>query len=827
MSQRPVSQPSPRVLELLNQLTLEEQVSLLAGANNWETVAIERLGIPSMRVTDGPAGARGTSFEGPASVNVPCGTALGATWDPALIQQVGELLGREVKAKGAAIHLAPTINLHRTPIGGRNFECMSEDPYLTAEIAVGYVKGVQSEGVASCVKHFVGNDTEVERMTINSEIDERTMREMYLAPFEATVRQANAKSIMTAYNRINGPYAADSKELITDVLRGEWGFDGLVMSDWFGLHSTVEGIESGLDLEMPGPAISRGQKLLDAVNEGKVAAEAIRMRAERVLMTLEDLGVLDGNGPGPELTIDEPADRDLVRAAGSASMVLLRNEDQALPLSSVQGLKVAVIGPNAKIGRVMGGGSAFVTATHQVHPLAAITSRLGDAGATISFAPGCHTHRRMPDFEAGVLSPIAIETYDGVATLGTEGAKPVSTQTINGSKKTWFDSKAAGANIRSFSASARATFTPDVSGIWSLGFTVAGEARLLIDGEEVANNSALGYGGSFFGLGKDEVLLQQIFEAGRSYRFELEIRREAEVALSGFNLGGLPPQTVDLMVQAVDLAAESDVAIVVVGTNDEWETEGYDRADMNLPGRQNELIAAVASVNPRTIVVVNAGSPVPMPWINDVGAALVIWFPGQELGDSLVDVLTGAVEPGGRLPVTFPMRLEDTPATEHYPGRNGKMQYREGRLIGYRWYDTVGREPLFPFGHGLSYAHLSIPSASVSVSLNGKAPVVTATVANTSDRAGVEVVQVYAAAVFVPLTDDEVPKPSDLPIQKLVGFAKVPVEAGANVSVEISLDERWNQTWDVAAHAWIVRPEAMELRVGASSRSVSHVLKVD
>ena len=818
------SQPSARVSELLSQLTLEEQVSLLAGANNWETVAIERVGIPAMRVTDGPAGARGTRFDGPASVNVPCGTALGATWDPALVQEVGVLLGREVKAKGAVVHLAPTINLHRTPIGGRNFECMSEDPYLTGEIAVGYVKGVQSEGVASCVKHFVGNDTEVERMSINSEIDERTLREMYLAPFEATVRQANAKSIMTAYNRINGPFSADSKELITDVLRGEWGFDGLVMSDWFGLHSTVEGIESGLDLEMPGPAVARGAKLLDAVNDGRVSAETIRMRAGRFLMTLEDLGVLDGTGPGPELTIDDPADRALVRAAGSASMVLLRNQEHALPLNNMQGLKVAVIGPNAKVGRVMGGGSAFVTATHQVHPLEAITARLEAGGARVTYAPGCLTHRRMPGPEATVMAPISIDMYDGIAAIDTPGVMPVGTQHPTSARVTWFDSEAVGTNIRNFSARALTTLTPDVSGTWKIGFTVAGEARLFIDGERVADNESAGYGGSFFGLGKDEVIVERNLEAGRSYVIELEIRREAEFALSGFYLGALAPQTVDLVMQATDLAAESDVAIVIVGTNDEWETEGYDRDDMNLPGRQNELVAAVASVNPRTIVVVNAGSPVPMPWIKEVGAALAIWFPGQELGDSLVDVLTGLVDPGGRLPVTFPNRLEDTPAVEHYPGRNGKMQYREGRLIGYRWYDTVGREPLFPFGHGMSYAHLTISSASVSG--GSTSPVVAATVSNTSERAGVEVVQVYAAAVHVPLTDDEVPKPSDQPVQKLVGFAKVSVPAGATTEVTIVLDPRWNQTWDVATHGWIVRPEAMELRVGVSSRSISRVLVV-
>ena len=519
--------PTSRVSDLLDQMTLEEMVSLLAGADNWQTAAIERLGIPSLRVTDGPAGARGTRFDGPASVNVPCGTALGATWDRSLVREIGKLLGREVKAKGASIHLAPTINLHRTPIGGRNFECMSEDPYLTGEIAVGYVNGVQSQGVASCVKHFVGNDTEFERNTINAEIDERTLREVYLAPFEATVRDANAKSIMTAYNRVNGPYAADSKELLTDILRNEWGFDGLIMSDWFGLHSTVDGIVSGLDLEMPGPTIFRGPKVLAAIADGLLSKETIRTRAARVLMTLEDLGVLDGSGPGPELTIDEPNDRALVRAAGSASMVLLRNQNKALPLTKVAGMNIAVIGPNAKVGRVMGGGSAFVTATHQVHPLDAIATRLGSEGAQVSYAPGCLTHRRMPALSELLLTTIEVDLFDGIAAIDVPGAIPAKRRNVPSGRVTWFHNPAKGINIRNFSARASATFTPDVTGDWTFGVTVGGEARLLIDGVVVVDNALVAEGGSFFGLGKDEVIVMCPCQAGRAYRIELEIRRES------------------------------------------------------------------------------------------------------------------------------------------------------------------------------------------------------------------------------------------------------------------------------------------------------------
>ena len=280
-------------------------------------------------MSDGPVGARGTRFDGPASLDVPCSTALAATWEPDLVERIGQVLGRETKAKGAGVLLAPTVNLHRTPTGGRNFECMSEDPYLTSRIAVGYVQGLQSEGVAACVKHFVGNDTEFERMSIDSQIDERTLRELYLVPFEAVVKEAGVLAVMTAYNRINGPFAADSEPMLRGVLRGEWGFDGLVMSDWFGLHSTTEALAAGLDLEMPGPTRCRGQALIDAVERGDVSVELVRGAALNVLTLMDRVGTLAGEGPGPELTRDDPDDRALIRLAGAKGMVLLRNVPDA------------------------------------------------------------------------------------------------------------------------------------------------------------------------------------------------------------------------------------------------------------------------------------------------------------------------------------------------------------------------------------------------------------------------------------------------------------------------------------------------------------------
>ncbi len=799
---------------LLDSLTLAEQVSLLAGANNWETVAIPEKGIPAMRVSDGPAGARGTNFSGPESVNIPCGTALAASWDPGMVEELGEVLGRETKAKGARVLLAPTVNLHRTPVGGRNFECQSEDPYLSARITVGYVKGVQSEGVAACVKHFVGNDTEFERMTIDSQIDERTLREVYLQPFEAAVKEAGALAIMTAYNRINGPFAADSKEMITDILRNEWGFDGIVMSDWFGLHSTVEGIQAGLDLEMPGPARLRGQLLLDAVNEGKVDPSLIRETARRMLRFMDQIGAIADGGPGPELTRDEPDERELIRAAGAAGMVLLRNENNALPLTPTAGMKVAVIGPNAVKGRIMGGGSALVNPVHQVHPYEAIEKTFTAAGASVSHSLGCSIHRTLPTLPMELVTDGTVSFFaDHDALLA--GADPILVKELRRFNQMWPEAPGEGLDRAAFSARLSATFVPSQSGEWKFSLTSVGNSILTIDGQVVVDDTDAKIGGSFFGMGNDQVTGVAQLEEGKPVQLTVDYRNRGEGLLRGLVVGALAPVVGDLMSDAIDLAAKSDVSIVVVGTNEDWESEGYDRTTIDLPGRQDELVREVAKVSPRTIVIVNAGSPVAMPWIDEVDSVVFTWFPGQEFGDALTDVLVGDVDPGGRLPVTLPRRFEDTAAFEHHPGRNGVARYLEGRLMGYRWFDTTGRDPQFAFGHGLSYANIEITSALVTSTAE-----VTVSLTNSSDRFGYQVVQVYAS-------DPEGTGALDDAFQKLVGFQKVGVDAGASVEVIVKLDPRWAAHWDVKVHGWTVRPGGRELRVGTSSRKIAHTLLLE
>ncbi len=800
---------------LLDRATVEELVALTAGRDFWHTVAIPRLGIPEMRVSDGPVGARGTRFDGEASICAPCSTLLAATWDIAAVQRIGEMLGRETKAKGASVLLAPTVNIHRTPVGGRNFECMSEDPYLTSRVAVSYVRGLQSQGVASCIKHFVGNDTEFERNTIDARIDERTLREVYLRPFEAAVREAGVMAIMTAYNRINGPWAADSP-LLADVLRAEWGFDGLVMSDWFGLHSTTEGAKAGLDLEMPGPTLHRGQSLLDAIERGEVSVDDVRVLARRVLHLMQRTGALDAEGPGPETTRYDADDIALVRRTAAEGMVLLRNvpatsATTVLPLQLDGVRRVAIIGPNAALGEVMGGGSAHVTPTGVSTPLEALTAFFAAAGIEVEHQAGCQIHRRLPELDLRRCGDVVVDIYDDPALLDDDAAVPISTGGTGTLRLMWVaDPTGQGSANPAFGVRLSSGFTPDVSGEWKFGIESVSPARVIIDDVTIIDNESEPIGGSFFGMGRGEVVAALQMDAGRDYRLVVEMRHTpVGTGMGGINIGALAPVSGDQLRDAVSAAARADLSIVVVGTNDNWESEGWDRTTLELPGAQDELVRKVAEVSPATVVVVNAGSPITMPWLDEVHAALMSWFPGQEMGNALVDLLSGAVEPQGRLPVSFPFRLEDTPAFEHNPGRNGVANYLEGRLTGHAWYDTVGREPLFPFGFGLGYGCADITDVAADDAFT-----VSCTVANAGDRDAVEVVQVYAHLL------DREGVPRDEPTQRLVGFAKVAAPAGSTQRVVVSLDPDAYRRWDVDVHAWTVPSARYELRVARSSRDV-------
>ena len=517
-------------------MTLDEKASLTAGVDFWHTAAIPRLGIPAVTLSDGPNGARGDTagfLPVTPSVCIPSATALGATWDPDLVAQASAAVARQARDKGARVLLAPTVNLHRHPLWGRNFEAFSEDPILTARLAVAYIRGVREQGVIATVKHLVGNETEFERYTSSSVIDERTLRELYLLPFEHAVRVAGVLAVMTSYNRVNGSHVPDQPRFLTGILRQEWGFAGLVMTDWFGLSKTVEAARAGLDLEMPGPARSSGPQLAEAVRTGRLEESLLDAAVGRILGVFDRVGALDDPPLEQERPVDRPEDRALTRLAAAEALVLLSNRG-VLPLARAGLRRVAVLGPNADRPAITGGGSARVQPFYLLSPLAALRERLGAA-------------------------------------------------------------------------------------------------------VDVVHEPGTGPGG------------------------------------------------VD---RAVDLARGADAVVLVVGTDEEWESEGYDRETMDLPGGQDELVTRVVEANPRSVVVVNAGSPVGMPWADRADAVLQAWFAGQEYANGLVDVLLGESDPGGRLPTTLPLRIEHAPAFGNFPGESSEVRYGEGLLIGYRWYEA-------------------------------------------------------------------------------------------------------------------------------------------
>jgi beta-glucosidase len=781
-------------------LTLEQKVSLLAGRDAWHTNELP--GVPSMRCSDGPAGVRGSDWRGPASASFPCGTALGASFDPSLVEEVGEALGREARSKSAHVLLAPTVNLHRTPIGGRNFECMSEDPILTAIIANAYVRGVQRERVACCIKHFVANDTEFERHTISSDVDAVTLRELYLVPFEHAVRPveadgANVRALMSSYNRINGVYASDHVELLRGVLRDEWGFDGVVFSDWYGTHSAALSMEASLDLEMPGPPRERGERLLQAVLAGETTEARVDEAVRRMLHLFDWAGV--GERGTDEVTEDSPLTREVIRRASIAGSVLLKNERQLLPL--VPTTTIALLGPNAERGQVQGGGSARVRANRPSAPLATLQAR----GVTVVHEAGCRIEKRLPSMRGS----FEVRYHDAVGGSATALTERLSFVWPTGSPLPGIDEA-------TFAAHIAGTFTPDVDGDWTIGMTAVGPTVLRIDDEVVVDLSVPQTGGAYFGLGSQEIRVTLPCAAGVPRRVEIEMGTVERAQIRGLAVGAAAPATDDAMERAVAAAAAADVAVVVVGTNADWETEGEDRLSMDLPGTQDELVQRVARANPRTIVVVNAGSPVTMPWIDDVAAVLQVWFPGEEFGEALADMLFGIAEPGGRLPITMPKRLEDTPAFAHYPGTHDHMPYRERLFIGHRWYDAQGIEPLFPFGHGLGYTTWTTGEPVVSGTMNTgvriEVPVV-----NTGTRAGGTVVQCYVQ----PVDRDE-----DRPLRTLQGFARVHAVAGGSTRAVIELSPDAFRRWDPRASRWVISPGDHALLVGWSSADLRHVATV-
>ncbi|MDE3204304.1 MAG: glycoside hydrolase family 3 C-terminal domain-containing protein [Acidobacteriota bacterium] len=826
---------------LLRALTIEEKAALTAGDDLFSTVAVERLGIPKVRVTDGPNGARGAFLPGSGgapSTCVPCGSALGATWDPATAEMIGALVGREALDRGCRGLLAPTVNLHRSLLSGRNFECFSEDPYLSGRLAVGYVRGVQSQGVFATVKHLVGNEAEFERATIDSVIDERALRELYLVPFEMAVRAGGAHAVMTSYNRLNGLWLTQRADVLTGLLRDEWGFEGLVMTDWFAVVDRVDSLRCGLDLEMPGPGRALGAGVAESIASGEVAVEDLDRAVRSYLSALERAGALDGPTPPPAPQPLPEDDRARLRAAAADAAVLLRN-DGTLPIDPRAAQRLAVIGAPARAACIMGGGSAQVTPRRRASPL----DRLHEAcaGAEIVYERGCEIDRTVAVLGGPVLGAPDGFTAEIFAGPGREGP-PAETRRLDELRMVAFSGVEKGLLGGDWSMRVRGTVLPEESGRYRLALAQAGRARLLLDGEVLLD----GYsdpprpgGSDLMGLLSQDLVAEVDLTAAVPVELVVEFDR-ASAGVAGFRVGFATVDGGRLLERAEEAAATADVAVVFVGTTHEWEGEGRDRERWALPGAQDELVRRVARANPRTVVVVNSGAPVDLAWADEVAAVVQVWFGGEEMDGAVADVLTGRAEPGGRLPTSIPRRLEHVPSHGNFPGENGQVRYGEGLFMGYRGYDLRGVEVRYPFGHGLSYTsfeygpvELSSPTFRPGETLRVSVPVT-----NTGTRPGSDVVQCYVAPGAARLAR---------PAKELKGFVKVRVDPGQTVRAEIDLDDRSFAYWDPGRRdrddikaridrgrlgglaplgesrepGWQVDPGAYDLLIGSSSADIT------
>ncbi|WP_243076485.1 glycoside hydrolase family 3 protein [Microbacterium sp. SS28] len=782
------------LVPLLEQLTLEQKAALVQGADFWTTVPLPEIGLRAITLSDGPAGVRGPRWdEREPSLNLPSGSALAASWDVDLAYRYGAAAASEARRKGVDVVLGPTINLHRSPLGGRHFECFSEDPELTAGLADAYVRGLQDNGVGACPKHYVANDSETDRFTVDVRVDERSLRELYLAPFERAVEDGGAWTIMSAYNSVDGVTMTEN-DLLETPLNSEWGFDGVVISDWTAVRS-LDAIPAAQDLAMPGPAPAFAD-LIEAVRDGRVNEADIDRKVLRLLLLAERVGALEGTEPTTPAPLDGVA---FTREAGIAGTVLLAN-DGVLPLDASSLGRIAVIGHNAREARTQGGGSATVLPEHITSPLEGI--RRTFAGAEVDYELGAVVQDGVAEIPLEQLTnPVTGEPGVRVTFFDADGSQ-IFTEDRRATALVWFGGDAPIGASRQVTV--EGVYTPAESGEILLGFAGANPGRLFVDDALVLDDSPVIEGtdlGAAF-LNPPSLTAPVTVVEGEPRRFRAEIALAPGGALAGaLSLTvGIAPDDSDpdaLIARAVASAAASDVAIVVVGTNSKVESEGYDRENLDLPGRQDDLVRAVAATGTRTIVVVNAGSPVVLPWADDVSAVVQGYFGGQEFGSALAAVLSGAAEPGGRLPTTWPAALADVPVTDVTP-QDGVLTYPEGLHIGYRAWLKDAAEPAFPFGHGLGYTTWSWGVAQrVGDALE-------VTLANTGDRTGKQVVQVYAERA-----DSAVERPE----RWLVGFATVSAAPGETVTARVEIPARRLAHW---AGEWVVEPGAFTLRAGSS-----------
>ncbi|MDZ4375971.1 MAG: glycoside hydrolase family 3 C-terminal domain-containing protein [Phenylobacterium sp.] len=804
----PAAALDDRVADLMARLTLEEKVTLLAGASAFNLYPIERLGVPSLQMTDGPTGVR--SVRGIQATVFPVGVAVAATWNPDTAHAVAAAIGREAHALGDHVVLAPTINMMRIPTWGRNFETYSEDPYLAGVMGVAYVQGLQGEGIGASLKHFAANNQELERFVVDARVDERALRELYLAAFERVVAEADPWTIMASYNKLNGTYASEHRRLLTQVLKEEWGYRGMVVSDWAATHSTAAAANAGLDLEMPGPPRWFGDKLLAAVRAGDVPETQIDDNAARVARLIIRCGLMDG-AERPKGELRTPRHKAIAFDAACEAMTLLKN-DGLLPLG--RDLKsVALIGPNAARCLLQGGGSSRVVTDRVKTPAEGLRDFLGQ-GVAVLEARGVDNDPFPINPDAWAFSPTEDRDAEGLHAEyfdSTDFSGPPARTALERNFVRWSSPNMAAATrapVGSYRWSG--WFWPDETGAYQFGVRGTGVAHVTLDGRALVTPETPAAEDHFDVIGQTvpRRLATADLIAGRGYRLQVDYIPRPK-GYEYFGLGVRPPA--EPVERALDAAREADAVVLVLGSGVVTEAEGYDRPDMRLPGGQDDLARRILAINPNTVIVMNAGSPFEMPWIDEARAVLQMWLPGETGPDALAAVLFGDREPGGRLPVTFPRAFGDHPA--HALGSDPAVcEYAEGLAMGYRGFDQSGVRPLFPFGHGLAYTTFDIRDLEAPATAAAGAPVTLhVTVENTGDRPGAEVVQVYVSQLEPRLAR---------PPKELKAFAKVRLEPGEVRRLTLTLEPRAFAPYDPTTGSWPIDPGPYDILVGRSAGDI-------
>jgi beta-glucosidase len=807
-----------RIQNLLSLMSLDEKADLLAGKDMWHFRGIERLGVPSIQVTDCGHGVTVIFDETGSSVGCascfPTGVGQAATWNEDVEYEIGKALGSEAKTLGSSILLAPMVNIHRTPLGGRNYETYSEDPYLTGKMASSFIKGVQSEDVGACIKAMAANNQQTNQSNLNVVVSERALHEIYYPGFKIPMMEAKPWAVMTSYNKLNGQYSAEKKELIADIIKDEWKFDGLVISDWRGVHTTIS-IDARLDIEMPGPGKFLTQKnILQALKDKTLTEAELNDRVARILRALIKTKMLDQDYKSIRMERNFENHKKVALKAAEESLVLLKNEGGLLPLKKANIHTLAVIGPNAKEARLGGGGSASVTSCYSVSPLAGLKNLCGDS-IRIDFEEGCQfignyplvsTENLMSEDNGKKINGLKGEYFKGTKLEGN----PVCVRVDDKIDFSWgWASPCKSVSKNDYSVRWSGKITPPSTGKYRLGLTCTGggcrlyiDNKLIIDGWSQAPNQ--NFEDQFTKSGQ-----YAPFNLEKNKAYDIRVEFYKKTNINSIRLEWEMPTKENPIDKAVALARKSDVAIIFAGLSNLFEGGSHDKTDLTLPGDQDRLIKEVTKANPNTIVVLINGTPVAMPWINEVKAIVEAYYPGQEGGNAIANVLFGEVNPSGKLPETFPVRLEDNPSFGNFPGKDDVVKYEEGIYVGYRYYDTKKIKPLFAFGHGLSYTQFQYSDLQLEVKQDKL--MARCNITNTGKISGAEVAQLYVHDVEASV---------DRPEKELKGFKKLFLLPGEKKSVSFEVKKDDLSFYSEEKKRWVFEQGKFKVLVGSSSDDI-------